>query len=50
MSLSSYVLNQLDRSAKLPTREEILERLAKRVPVSTRSEITRLVRRARETR
>lgn len=50
MSLSSYVLAELHRNARLPTRDEILERLGRRSPVSTRVEITRLVRKARETR
>lgn len=48
MSLSSYVLAELDRNAKQPSRGEIIERLARRVPVSTRAEITRLVRRGRD--
>ena len=50
MSLSEYVLAELRRSAALPTREEILARIAARPPVRLLRSAADAVRDERDTR
>lgn len=50
MSLSDYLLAELRRSLERPTREEILERLARRAPVKLRPSPAEAVRAEREGR
>lgn len=49
-SLSDYVLDELRRSLETPTREELLERIARRAPVRTRPSPAAVVRAERERR
>lgn len=50
MSLSDYLLADLQRSAELPTREEWLARLSAREPVSLPISASELVREERDGR
>jgi len=50
MSLSDYLLAELQRAAERPTRAELLERLARRTAVQPRPRPAALVRRERERR
>jgi plasmid stability protein len=48
MSLSDYLLGIIRRAADRPTREELLERIARRAPVRTRERPAAAVRAGRE--
>jgi plasmid stability protein len=50
VSLSDYLLKQLRRMADRPTREELLERIARRTPVRSRVRAADAVRAERERR
>jgi plasmid stability protein len=50
MSLSNYLLGELRRSAETPTRQELLERLSRRVPVKLTMSAADAVRAEREAR
>lgn len=48
LSLSDYLLAELKRSLERPTRQELLERIARRSPVRLSREPAELVREERE--
>jgi plasmid stability protein len=50
MSLSEYALAELRRAAERPTREEILERIARRPPARLRRPAAAAVRAERDAR
>ena len=50
LSLSDYLLAELKHSLDRPTREELLERIARRPPVRLTEEPAELVRRERQRR
>jgi plasmid stability protein len=50
LSLSDYLLKQLRRVADRPTRDELLERIARRAPVRSRVRAADAVRAERERR
>jgi plasmid stability protein len=50
LSLSDYLLKQLQRAAERPTRAELLERIARRTPVRSRVRAADAVRAERERR
>ncbi len=50
ISLSDYLLKQLRRVAERPTRDELLERIARRAPVRSRVRAADAVRAERERR
>jgi hypothetical protein len=50
MSLSDYLLVELQRSSERPTPAEVLARLSRLRPVATRSEIVRVLREERDRR
>lgn len=50
MSLSDFLLAELRRSLERPTRAELLERLAQRVPVKARPSSAAVIRRERDRR
>ncbi|MCU0668980.1 MAG: hypothetical protein MUF70_06470 [Myxococcota bacterium] len=50
LSLSDYLLKQLRRTADRPTREELLDRIARRTPVRSRIRVADAVRSERERR
>jgi plasmid stability protein len=50
LSLSDYLLLEIKRIAKGPTRDELLERIARRAPVSARPCAADAVRAERERR
>jgi plasmid stability protein len=50
LSLSDYLLKQLRRTADRPTREELLDRIARRTPVRSRVRVADAVRSERERR
>lgn len=50
MSLSDYILSELERSLERPTRQELLDRLATRSPVKLRPRPAALVAAERERR
>lgn len=50
MSLSEYVLAELRKSLERPTREEFLERLAQRAPVTPHEDPAAVIRAERDAR
>jgi plasmid stability protein len=50
MSLSDFLLSELRRSLERPTRQELMERIAKRSPVKVRPSAAQAVRSERERR
>ena len=50
MSLSDYLLNQVRRIAEQPTREELVERLAKLTPVESDLSSAEIIRELRDSR
>lgn len=50
MSISEYLLRELERTLERPTREELLERLRNREPFEPRESIAELVAAERERR
>lgn len=50
LSLSDYLLGQLRRVADRPTREELIDRIARRTPVRSRVRAADAVRAERERR
>jgi plasmid stability protein len=50
LTLSDYLLKQLRRAAERPTREELLDRIARRAPVRSRVRAADAVRAERERR
>ena len=50
MSISEYLLRELERTLERPTREELLERLRSREPFEPRESIAALVAAEREGR
>ena len=48
MSLSDYLLAEIERISALPTREEMLDRLHSRNPVKLKRPAAEIVRKARE--
>ena len=50
MSLSAYLLAQIERDAEMPTMEEVLERLASRTPVKLDRPAADIIREERDKR
>jgi plasmid stability protein len=50
MSLSDYLLRELERVVERPTRTELLARIAKRKPVRTKKTAAEMVREERDRR
>jgi antitoxin FitA len=50
LSLSDYLLLELRRNLERPTRQELLERLSGRIPVTPRHSPAAMVRRERDRR
>jgi len=48
MTLSDYLLAEIERTAALPTRDEMLARLHARSPVKLRSSAADIIRRERD--
>ena len=49
-SLSEYLLAEIERLASLPTREDMLQRLQARSPVTLRTSAAAIIRQERESR
>jgi antitoxin FitA len=50
MSLSEYLLAEIQRSLERPTRQELIERVARRTPVKVRPSPAAVIRAERERR